>query len=316
MKITKLFILFSLLLYLKTSIAQTTAIPDQGFEQALIDLNIDSDGVINGQVLTADIENIVELDFSNLYPTGTNYNGGVITDFSGIEAFSSLEILNISNLWTDLSGSPTDVFNSNFSLREFIANDSSVDSSPDLILSDLDFSNLPDLEFISLYNKIDTSIINLKNPNITRTNLIINLDHEYWDPPNTFPICINVNDAQAANANAFPYNTWNVISQPLDQNGYAYVPVNFSSTCTLSTTDFENINSISVYPNPVKDKLWFDNPNQIKIDKAEIYNVSGQMIKSFDAVNDFIDIESLNAGVYFLKVYNEISATTFKVLKN
>lgn len=315
MKITKIFILVSLLLYFKTSIAQTTAIPDQNFEQALIDLNIDSDGILNGQVLTADIENIVELDFSNLYPTGTSYNAGVITDFSGIEAFSSLEILNISNLWTDLSGSPTDVFNSNFSLREFIANDSSVDSSPDLILSDLDFSNLPDLEFISLYNKIDTSIINLKNPNITRTNLIINLDHEYWDPPNTFPICINVNDAQAANANAFPYNTWNVISQLLDQNGYAYVPVNFSSTCTLSTTDFESINSISVYPNPVKDKLWFDKPDQIKIDRADIYNIFGQRLSTFSKVGDFIEVEPLNAGVYFVKVFSEKSEATFKILK-
>lgn len=35
-----------------SSYTQTTAIPDQNFEQALIDLGIDSDATINGQVLT------------------------------------------------------------------------------------------------------------------------------------------------------------------------------------------------------------------------------------------------------------------------
>jgi hypothetical protein len=312
--------LLSLLLVLlvNTATAQTTAIPDPNFEQALIDLNIDSDGVVNGQVFTADIENIVELDFSNLYVTGSSfsYDGGIITDFSGIEAFSSLEILNLSNLWINLSESQTDVFNSNFNLREFIADDSSVDSGPFLSVLNLDFSSLPNLEYISLYNKQNISIINLKNPDITRTNLTINLDHEYWDPPNTFPVCINVNDAQAANANAFPYNTWNVITQPLDSNGYAYVPVNFSSTCTLSTTDFENINSISIYPNPVQDKLWLENPNQIEIDKAEIYTISGQKIKTFSNVNGYLDVDFLTSGVYLAKVYGENSSSTFKVLKH
>ncbi|WP_157983096.1 T9SS type A sorting domain-containing protein, partial [Psychroflexus aestuariivivens] len=90
----------------------------------------------------------------------------------------------------------------------------------------------------------------------------------------------------------------------------------FSSTCNLSTSDFKNLNSISVYPNPVKDKLWIENPNQIKIDKAEVYNLSGKLIKAFDGVNDFIDVESITEGIYFLKVYNEKSSHTFKVLKN
>ncbi len=307
--------LFFVVIFTAKNLAQTTAIPDPNFEQALIDLNIDSDGVVNGLVLTSDIENVVELDFSNLYLSIEGYNGGIITDFSGIEAFSSLEILNLSNLWIDLSSSQTDVFNSNFSLREFIADSLSFDTSPFISLSDLNFSNLPNLEYISLYNKYNAITINLKNPDITRTNLTINLDHEYWDPPNTFPVCINVNDAQAANANAFPYNTWNVITQPLDWNGYAYVPVNFSSTCTLSITDFESTNSISVYPNPVKDKLWFDNPSQFNIDKAEIYNISGQKVKTFYDVDNSLDLSELSQGVYFLNVINHRKSKQIKIIK-
>jgi hypothetical protein len=43
--------------------AQTVSIPDPYFEQALIARNIDSDGIINGQVLASDVENVIELIF-------------------------------------------------------------------------------------------------------------------------------------------------------------------------------------------------------------------------------------------------------------
>jgi len=66
--------------------AQITLIPDSGFEQALIDLGIDSDGIINGQVLTIDIEGVIILD--------VNYSN--IQDLTGIEDFAALEILDVS----------------------------------------------------------------------------------------------------------------------------------------------------------------------------------------------------------------------------
>lgn len=68
-------------------IAQTTNIPDPEFEQALIDLGIDSDGTVNQEVLTADISGISSLDV----------NSRNISDLSGIEDFSSLTFLDCSN---------------------------------------------------------------------------------------------------------------------------------------------------------------------------------------------------------------------------
>ena len=69
--------------------ADITLIPDANFEQKLIDLSIDSDGVINGQMFTADAVGVTVLDVSNLS----------ISDLSGIEAFADLQILNCkSNL--------------------------------------------------------------------------------------------------------------------------------------------------------------------------------------------------------------------------
>ncbi len=65
----------------------TTTIPDTNFEQALIDLGIDSDGVINQSVLTSDISGVTSLDVSSKN----------ISDLTGIEDFESIETLNCSN---------------------------------------------------------------------------------------------------------------------------------------------------------------------------------------------------------------------------
>ena len=61
--------------------AQTTFIPDHVFEQYLIDKNFDSDGKINGEVLTSDISGVTILDIKD-------YN---IENFEGLQSFTSLE---------------------------------------------------------------------------------------------------------------------------------------------------------------------------------------------------------------------------------
>ncbi|MBO3116743.1 leucine-rich repeat domain-containing protein [Winogradskyella sp. DF17] len=64
-----------------------TYIPDDNFEQYLIDQNIDSDGTLNNFVSTADIVGIDILNIPNL----------AIADLTGIEDFTALEDLNVSN---------------------------------------------------------------------------------------------------------------------------------------------------------------------------------------------------------------------------
>ncbi len=63
--------------------AQTTAIPDSNFEQALVDMMIDTNG-LNGNILNSDAASVQHL---YLFDKG-------IFDLSGIEAFSSLTYLN------------------------------------------------------------------------------------------------------------------------------------------------------------------------------------------------------------------------------
>ena len=67
--------------------AQTTLIPDSRFEQALVDQGIDTDSLVNGEVLTEDLQSVKELNLFNLG----------IEDLSGIASFDSLERLNCAN---------------------------------------------------------------------------------------------------------------------------------------------------------------------------------------------------------------------------
>lgn len=63
-----------------------TLIPDSNFEQKLIDLGIDTDG-LNGKITSSDVSSITDLDLSN----------SNIKDLTGIEIFTSLKNLNCSN---------------------------------------------------------------------------------------------------------------------------------------------------------------------------------------------------------------------------
>lgn len=81
----KAIVLTLLLVFSVAAFAQSTSIPDSNFEQALVDLGIDSDGIVNGQVLTSNIENVISLNL--------RYKN--ISDLTGIEDFISLEDLNV-----------------------------------------------------------------------------------------------------------------------------------------------------------------------------------------------------------------------------
>lgn len=76
----KLLLLPLLITYFKVN-AQTTAIPDANFEQALINLGLDV--VLDGQVLTANIDTVKILNLNSLG----------ISNMTGIEDFTSIETL-------------------------------------------------------------------------------------------------------------------------------------------------------------------------------------------------------------------------------
>jgi len=77
--------------------AQYTAIPDTCFEQHLIDLGIDSEGTLDGKVLTADIEGVTELIMhgDGYTPFDSDYYC-YINSLQGINDFIALKTLDIT----------------------------------------------------------------------------------------------------------------------------------------------------------------------------------------------------------------------------
>src|SRR5690606_24200784 len=147
--------------------AQVTLIPDQNFENKLVQLGIDSDGMINGEILTVDALNTTQLD---LGPGGNWYGCCGIKDFTGLEAFTNLEYLN-----TYYNAVITVNFNTLIKLKElvFFTN----------YLTIIDLSNNIDLESLVIGNDaLDMLPYNM----ITKLDLSNNTKIKYLDAYNLF----------------------------------------------------------------------------------------------------------------------------------
>jgi hypothetical protein len=71
-------------------------------------------------------------------------------------------------------------------------------------------------------------------------------------------------------------------------------------TAFLSVNDaVKEKDNIGIYPNPVADILYFKGTG--RIEKAEVYNLVGQRVKTFNTVEGQIDVSSLSKGDYILQ---------------
>jgi len=173
---SKLIIMFGIIfICIHFGYSQTTKIPDENFEQALIDLGIDSDGIVNGQVLTADIVNVTELDLSVDSFNEPDYSD---LDITGISDFTALEILNLGEQPINWNIDDENILNSNLNLREIYINKESIDVGYTIAIESLNLGNLQDLEYVDLGNVYINSII-LDNPNFDYENLTLNLFTDY-----------------------------------------------------------------------------------------------------------------------------------------
>ena len=84
---------------------------------------------------------------------------------------------------------------------------------------------------------------------------------------------------------------------------YKIKSINFYSD-VLSVEDLNLVGKIQIYPNPADS--YFVVENAVINDNLEIFNVGGKLIKthSIHSVNEKIDIEEFNTGIYFVRVNN------------
>jgi len=297
--------------------AQVTLIPDSQFEQYLVAANIDSDGVINGQILTVDATVV-----TNLFLWGSG-----ISDLNGLQDFINLEKLtcyynplngyigapygtiNVSTL-VDLKEldvrashlNTIDVSN-NALLEKILIGNESVGDVP--IINDftkLDLSNNPNVNYVDashLFNRF--TFLNMRNN--TANNVYINVSSVMSNPPT---VCIEVDDPVAATNDTAPYDTWVV-----DGNHY------FNDNCALSVEKFVNEN-FKIYPNPATDyvTIEYDENAGVQLRGVQILDSSGKWIRSVNENFHQINVSDLSSGVYLFVIQTDKGNKTEKVVVN
>jgi hypothetical protein len=163
--------------------AQTTYVPDDNFEQHLINIGLDS-GPLDDYVLTENIDTVTHLDFG--------YYAYSLENVIGIEDFVLLEYLkmNESQITSlDLTQSPNLTYiecNANQQLIEFNITQNLRLKHLDLAMSGLttiDLSHNDSLKHIGLFNSVYIDTVNTSN-NLQLETLFCNHMHTYLDVTN------------------------------------------------------------------------------------------------------------------------------------
>jgi hypothetical protein len=309
-----------LLLISFKAIAQITLIPDSSFEHYLVNQGIDTDGLVNGQVLTSDISDETELHLFFLQAE----------DLTGIEDFASLEVLflevmditsldisqnsNLKRLSIDgLNLVSLDIsqnldlfyiflsFGTDPSLNQI----THLDVSNNLLLEHLgiyrgsitsvDISNNTLIDYVELNNIDDLETVNLKSG----SNEMIDFLRIRG---NAALQCVQVDDPVAVIAGIDPpYDDWIIENAPL-----------ISDDCQLDLEE-NLLDLFTVYPNPVKETLHIKS-NGVEITKLSLYDMLGRLVLEKSTEFENIDVSALESGWFILKLETEFGVQTKKLL--
>jgi len=102
----------------------------------------------------------------------------------------------------------------------------------------------------------------------------------------------------------FDYNA------PIITNNYITTVEN---TLAAAESNKEN-NTVSIYPNPVKDILNIQSKNEIT--KAEIFDAAGRILISTSVKGNSINVSELTKGNYMIKLYTKDKIFTQKFIRN
>lgn len=297
---TKLFFLLSFLFLSKLN-AQNIQFPDPNFKSKLLQANagnqiarnlmgnyfkIDSNN--DGEIQTSEAEQVSSLDVDN----------SNISDLNGIRSFINIQTLLCDlNRLTSLHVGGLTKLVTLFCGSNQIAN---INLQGAISLVHLQCAQ-NQLTTLDLTNNINLRILTCSN-NKLQSLLIKNGSNElvsFENNPNLVFICCD--ESQRTE-----------IQQKVNQ--YGYTNCNVDSVCTSLSTQILLKSSNTVFPNPTKNILNFSTNE--KIEKIELYDVIGRLVKTFSNVKDKnINIDNIKKGTYFIKIYTKEQTKTQKIIK-
>jgi len=176
-----------------------------------------------------------------------------------------------------------------------------------LILKKMKLQTVGDVARSVLYMEIRYNGLEVINgfPNTTGQlgDLTTLLDWHRNDPPDDFEM----------NRNNIVYN-WQFNRNPfIDQPLLVeYIwGTNVGDTWNQSLSIDENeLLDVSIYPNPTNGRVYFSGLKSET--KIEVFSIEGKLLKSFNTIEDYIDID-LASGLYFLKLKIDNHSTIRKI---
>ena len=142
-----------------------------------------------------------------------------------------------------------------------------------------------------------------------------NADISSWDVRSVTNMLYMFREAIAFNQNISSWCVSNISSEPF--NFSLDSPLSISNkpvwgTCSSLGINDQNLTNVSIYPNPVIDKLFIQGLSSLS--KVSIYNVLGKLVLS-QTISKEIDVKQLSKGIYILKIIDEQKETTRKFIK-
>ncbi len=283
---------------------QTVTIPDTLFKNYLL----------NNPTINSNSDTEIQVTEAISYNGGIDIIGLGISDLTGIEMFTQINILQaqLNNISTaDLS---TNLLLTYISLQANNLTSLTLGNNINLwklychnnLLTNLNVSGNTNLELIRCFsNNIDS--LDLSN------NTLL---YDIYSHHNSL---IYLNLANNNYASYLTFNTNNnpnlnciiVDDVPFMENNFSAL-MNKDSTATYST-DCSNTNSIlkndlfsySIYPNPTEDVVTFAFETTRPKLTINLYNTVGKVIKSYTTTNKdkiVLELNGLNSGMYFYKI--------------
>ncbi|TYA53010.1 T9SS type A sorting domain-containing protein [Formosa maritima] len=293
--------------------AQYTLIPDPNFEQALIDDGIDSNLTIDGQILTSEAAG---------HTGELNVAYENISDFSGLEAFTSINQINVNgNLMTsvDVSNSP----NLTRVRARSCSNLLSINVSGLLLVNEMDFgsASLTALDVTSNPSLVD---LDVRNCDITSLDLSLNPLISIVDVKNnglTFLDMRNGNNASTSFVGDFnPGLECIYVDDSTDSHLLTWIIdtnsnfVESLSECNALTIDQANGISFNMYPNPVNNELYISTKSINSV--VNVYNITGKVVltKTLTQGENLVDVSNLASGVYLARFVSDNKVDTKKLI--
>lgn len=116
------------------------------------------------------------------------------------------------------------------------------------------------------------------------------------------------------NADLIPSGSTDIVVLVAEFNGTAQVAARSLSDVTLSTTNFNAIDGLVMYPNPVSgNTLSFSSTANGEM-FVQIFDILGKEVVKANVINNQVNVSGLNAGVYIVKVTEAGKTATRKLV--